>query len=85
MTGRATDINNTDSTGSPGRETTAKEANAAARGIGRPAPFNMRKRIGSTAYEIEVHFSPNSGETMDYKILRLAGGGAVKSDMEGRK
>jgi hypothetical protein len=39
--------------------------------------FNMRKRIGSTAYEVEVHFSPGSGETMNDKILRLVRGGAL--------
>jgi hypothetical protein len=38
----------------------------------------MRKRIGSTAYEVEVHFSPAAGETMDDKILRLVRGGTVK-------
>jgi hypothetical protein len=85
LTERATDINNTNSTRSPRRETTAKETNAATQGNARPAPFNMRKRIGSIAYEVEVHFSPNSGETMDDKILRMVRGGAVKNDMEGRK
>jgi hypothetical protein len=33
--------------------------------------FNMRKRIGSTTYEVEVRFNPESRETLDEKILRL--------------
>jgi hypothetical protein len=33
--------------------------------------FNMRKRINSTTYEVEVYFNPESQETLDDKILRL--------------
>lgn len=29
------------------------------------------KRIGSTVYEVNVHFNPNTKETMNDKILRL--------------
>ena len=81
-----TGINDTDSTVSPERETAANEAGAKARDSGaRPAPLKIWRRIGSTAYEVAVYFSPNAGETMDDKILRLVRGGAVKSDMEGQK
>lgn len=31
----------------------------------------MRKRIGSTVYEVHAHFNPNAKEAMDEKILRL--------------
>jgi hypothetical protein len=37
----------------------------------------MRKRIRSTTYEVVVHFSPASRETLDEKILRLARGEAL--------
>jgi hypothetical protein len=40
-------------------------------------PLKMRKRIGSTAYEVEVHFNPESRETLGDKILRL-----IRSEME---
>jgi hypothetical protein len=32
----------------------------------------MRKRIGSTSYEVGAHFNLDSRETPDDKILRLA-------------
>jgi hypothetical protein len=41
-------------------------------------PFKMRKRIGSTDYEVEVCFNPASRETIDDKILRLVRGEAMK-------
>jgi hypothetical protein len=31
----------------------------------------MQKRIGSTTYEVAVHFSQTSKETLDDKIMRL--------------
>ena len=34
-------------------------------------PVTMRKRIGSTVYEVHTHFNPDAKETMDEKILRL--------------
>ena len=34
-------------------------------------PFVLRRRIGSTTYNVGVHFSRTSRETMDEKILRL--------------
>lgn len=34
-------------------------------------PATMRKRIGSTVYEVRVRFNPDAKETMDEKILRL--------------
>ena len=33
--------------------------------------FIMRKRIGSTTYEVSVYFSNTSGETLEEKILRM--------------
>lgn len=34
-------------------------------------PVKLLKRIGSTTYEVSVHFSRTSKETMEDKILRL--------------
>jgi hypothetical protein len=34
-------------------------------------PAQLRKRIGSTVYEVRVHFNSDAKETMDDKILRL--------------
>ena len=34
-------------------------------------PFIMRRTISSTAYEVVVHFSETSRETLTDKILRL--------------
>ena len=31
----------------------------------------ITKRIGNTTYKVNVHFSTNSKETMDKKIMRL--------------
>jgi hypothetical protein len=47
-----------------------------------PKPFKIRKRIGSTDYEVEVRFSPASRETLDEKILRLVRGEAMKKGSE---
>jgi hypothetical protein len=75
----ARDMKDTDSAGSPKRETVESKTVAGTRdGNAHPAPFSIRKRIGSTAYEVEVHFSHNSGETLDDKILRLVRGGMMK-------
>ncbi|MDR1558451.1 MAG: transposon-encoded TnpW family protein [Clostridiales bacterium] len=40
-------------------------------------PVTMQKRIGSTVYEVRVHFNPDAKETMDDKILRL-----VRNDLK---
>jgi hypothetical protein len=40
-------------------------------GFVRAEPLNMRKRIGSTLYEVEVYVKKTSGETADEKIMRL--------------
>ena len=67
----------------PPPETAAAEAGADALDSRKlTEPFKMRKRIGSTVYEVEVRFSAEGGETMDDKILRLVRGGAVKGDKE---
>jgi hypothetical protein len=34
-------------------------------------PLTMRKRIGSTLYLVNIHFSESEAETMNDKILRL--------------
>jgi len=34
-------------------------------------PLNVRKRIGSTVYEVNVYFNPDAKETMNDKIMRL--------------
>lgn len=85
MIQRAADIKDTDSTGTPEREAAAESTAETRDSRAHPASLKMRRRIGSTAYEVEVRFSDKSGETMNDKILRLVRGGAVKSDMEGRK
>lgn len=38
--------------------------------------LTMRKRIGSTVYEVNIHFNQNTDETIDDKILRL-----IKNDL----
>ena len=51
---------------------TAKSTAAETRGaIAHAEPINMRKRIGSTVYEVRVYFNQDAKETMDDKILRL--------------
>jgi hypothetical protein len=71
-------MKDTDSTKLPKRDTASSEALAETQdGNAHPVPFNMRQRIGSTAYEVAVYFSAESGETMDDKILRLVRGGTV--------
>jgi len=39
-------------------------------------PVKMRKRIGSTVYEINVYFNHDAKETMNDKIIRL-----IKNDL----
>ena len=34
-------------------------------------PLRMRKRIGSTTFDVAVHFSQTSKETLGDKIIRL--------------
>ena len=34
-------------------------------------PVKLRKRIGSTTYEVTVHFSNNTKDKMEDKLLRL--------------
>jgi hypothetical protein len=63
----------------PPPETAASEAAAEPRGgEALIKPFKIRKRIGSTTYDVEVLFSPGSRETLDEKILRLVRGEAMK-------
>ena len=37
---------------------------------------NMRRRLGSTVYEVHLHFNPDAKETMNKKMLRI-----VKNDL----
>jgi len=50
--------------------TTAANSAAATAQEGRE-PVKLLKRIGSTTYEVNVHFSTTSKETMEDKLLRL--------------
>jgi hypothetical protein len=36
-------------------------------------PVKLLKRIGSTAYTVNIHFSKSGKETLDDKIMRLVG------------
>ena len=40
-------------------------------GTAHAEPLNVRKRIGSTVYEVHIHFNQDAKETMNDKILRL--------------
>ena len=42
-------------------------------------PLTLRKRIGSTVYEVSVYFSGTSNETMEDKIIRIIGREVTKS------
>lgn len=76
LTEIARNMKDTDSTGSPKSESAADTIETTAQGA-RPVPFSMRRRIGSTTYEVAVYFSGEAGETMDDKILRLVRGGTL--------
>jgi hypothetical protein len=58
MQGNAATVKNTDST-KKGQEYSHVE------------PFTLRRTISSTAYEVIVHFSQTSRETLKDKILRM--------------
>jgi hypothetical protein len=48
------------------------EASAArTQGNAHAEPVNMQKRIGSTTFKVSIHFSKNSQETLEDKLLRL--------------
>ena len=47
-------------------------------------PVKMRRRIGSTVYDISIHFSDTSKETMNDKILRLIRNEAVSGRAAGQ-
>lgn len=49
----------------------AQEQYTSQTAAGQPQRTVMRKRIGSTTYQVAVHFSQTGGETMNDKILRL--------------
>lgn len=51
--------------------TTATAVKSAARTPNEAEPVKLLKRIGSTTYEVSVHFSNTSSETLEDKILRL--------------
>jgi len=50
--------------------TTAERCAAATSQLGRE-PVKLLKRIGSTTFEVTVHFSERNEETVEDKILRL--------------
>jgi hypothetical protein len=72
-------IKSGDTAEAPPPETAAAETGAEARDIAAltTKPFKIRRRIGSTTYEVEVRFNQDSHETLDDKILRLARGEAL--------
>jgi hypothetical protein len=51
--------------------TTKNQAAAKTQGNAHAEPVNMRKRIGSTVYEVRLHFNQDAKETMEDKLLRL--------------
>jgi hypothetical protein len=69
------DTDSTEAAIKPQQETVSEGAGTKDDGL-LAKPFKMRKRIGSTAYEVEVRFNPESRETFDDKILRLIRGEA---------
>jgi hypothetical protein len=72
-------MKDTDSAKPPKRGAASSEAAAGTQGGNAcPMPFHIRKRVGSTAYEVAVYFSAEGGETMDDKILRLVRGSVLK-------
>ena len=55
-------------------QTAVKKSNSEAKMLGVNAhagPITVWERIGSTVYEVRVHFNPDAKETMSEKILRL--------------
>jgi hypothetical protein len=50
---------------------TAIKSAAANPKAGQAKPHKLLKRIGSTSYEVSIHFSQTSKETVEDKILRL--------------
>jgi len=50
---------------------TAIKGNAGNPVAGQAQPHKLLKRIGSTTYEVSIHFSQTSKETVEDKILRL--------------
>lgn len=66
--------------------TTKSDNQAVARAQGANAhaePLNMRKRIGSTVYEVRIHFNQDAKETMNDKILRLIRSEAITGKAAG--
>lgn len=47
------------------------DAKIGAEKYGSTEPMKMMRRIGSMTYEVSVHFSRTSKETIEDKILRL--------------
>jgi hypothetical protein len=66
LTGRAAEVKNKDFVNVKGRPNGVTKGSNARNGA-----FNMRRRIGSTMYEVTVYFSQESDETLDDKILRM--------------
>ena len=53
------------------RNDTYQEQYTSHTAAGQPQRTIMRKRIGSTTYQVAVHFSQTGSETINDKILRL--------------
>ena len=43
-------------------------------------PIKLLERIGSTTYEVSIHFSETSKETLEDKLLRLIGREGATTD-----
>jgi predicted 2-oxoglutarate/Fe(II)-dependent dioxygenase YbiX len=68
-------------------QTAAKNNQAVAgmRGdIANAEPLNMRKRIGSTVYEVRMCFNQDTKETMEDKLLRLVRNDLNKPPMDAK-
>ena len=51
--------------------TTATKSAAMTLSNAHAEPIKLLKRIGSTTYEVSIHFSKTATETMQDKVLRL--------------
>ena len=55
--------------------------NQTAKNLTKPEPFVLERRIGSTTFKVNVHFSETSGETLKEKSLRLMKNELLKNDL----
>ena len=66
---------------------TTDRAVAGTQGAGAHAePMNVRRRVGSTVYEVNIYFNQDAKETKDDKIMRLIRNEAgARATSDGRK